>query len=79
MTEGCQERFSEQSSLTLSVGQVSRLLQISRNSAYEGVRSGQIPSIKIGNRILIPRARLMRMLGEDTETPFSPTNSAEKA
>jgi hypothetical protein len=30
-------------------------LGISRNALYRGVQSGDVPSIKIGNRILIPR------------------------
>ena len=47
---------------TLSVDQVSSILGISRNSAYQGIRDGEIPSIKIGKRILVPRAAFMRLL-----------------
>ena len=52
----------DQSQIVLTVEQVRHLLQISRNLAYEGVRTGQIPSIRIGRRILIPRAALERRL-----------------
>jgi hypothetical protein len=31
-----------------------RAMGLSRNSAYEGVRKGEIPSIKVGGRILVP-------------------------
>ena len=50
---------------TYSVDEVAALLGIGRNGAYEGVRSGQIPAIRIGKRILIPKAALDRMLARD--------------
>jgi excisionase family DNA binding protein len=46
----------------ITVTEASRILRISRNLAYEAVRSGQIPSVKIGRRILIPRAALEGLL-----------------
>jgi excisionase family DNA binding protein len=49
---------------TLTVEQVAPVLGIGRSAAYEGVRSGDIPSIRIGGRILIPVAALRRLLGE---------------
>ena len=48
--------------LTLSVEQAAAALGISRASAYEAVHRGEIPHIKIGKRMLIPRASLDRML-----------------
>ena len=48
--------------LTLSVEEARKLLGISRGLFYEGVHTGQIPSIRIGRRILIPRLRLVQML-----------------
>ena len=50
--------------VVLSVEEMRRLLNISRGLACEGVRRGQIPSIRIGRRILIPRAALERKLDE---------------
>ncbi len=52
---------------TLTVEEAARILGISRGVAYEGVRTGEIPSIKIGRRILIPRARLEELLGQNKE------------
>jgi excisionase family DNA binding protein len=51
-------------SLTLTVEQAAELLGISRGLAYEAVRAGDIPSIRIGRRVLIPRTRLLELLGE---------------
>ena len=48
--------------LTLTVEEAGEQLGISRALAYEAVRRGEIPSIKIGRRILIPKAALNRML-----------------
>jgi excisionase family DNA binding protein len=47
---------------TISVEEAARQLGISRSSAYEAIRSGQLPSIKIGRRVLVPVAALERLL-----------------
>jgi excisionase family DNA binding protein len=52
------------SRLTVTVEQAAELLGISRGTAYLAVRSRHIPSVRIGGRILIPKARLLEMLGE---------------
>ncbi len=49
---------------TLTVDQAAKLLGISRNLAYELVRLGQIPSVRLGRRIVVPRAALERLLEE---------------
>ena len=51
--------------LTVTVDETAALLGISRSVAYESVRTGTIPSIRIGKRILVPRAALERMLCVD--------------
>ena len=50
--------------LTLSVEEAAEILGISRGSAYQAVRMGEIPCIKIGKRILVPRVALEKMLDE---------------
>lgn len=45
-----------------SVEEARRLLGLSRGLMYEAVRTGQIPSLRIGRRILIPRAALEQLL-----------------
>ena len=49
---------------TVTVEQTGEILGIGRNSAYEGVSSGQIPSFRVGRRIVVPTAQLRRLLGE---------------
>ncbi len=46
----------------LSVTEAAQILRISRNLAYASVMRGEIPSFKIGKRILVPRAALERLL-----------------
>jgi len=48
--------------LTLTVAEASKILGISRNKAYEAAKRGEIPTIKIGKRILVPVVALERML-----------------
>ena len=39
-----------------------RLLGISRTTVYAAARRGDIPTLRIGRRILVPRAALERLL-----------------
>lgn len=50
--------------LTYNVVEASKILGLSRNSTYLACLTGQIPHLKIGKRILIPRIALERMLNE---------------
>ena len=51
----------------LTVEEAAVLLRISRGSAYEAVKTGQLPTLRIGRRLLVPRARLMAMLAAGGE------------
>lgn len=60
--------------LTLTVEEAATLLGISRAFAYEAVRRGEIPSIRIGRRVLVPRVALDRLVNGPSDGP--PTTSA---
>ena len=49
--------------LTLTVEQAGRMLGISRGAAYRAAACGQIPTIRVGRRLLVPTARLHQLLG----------------
>jgi excisionase family DNA binding protein len=49
---------------TVSVDEAARLIGISRAAAYAAVARGEIPTLRIGRRVLVPRAQLAAMLGE---------------
>lgn len=46
----------------LTVEQTAVLLGISRGLAFAAVRAGEIPHVRIGRRILVPRDTLLRLL-----------------
>ncbi len=48
--------------LALSVSETSKRLGLSRSLTYEAIRTGQIPSIRVGRRILIPVTALQHLL-----------------
>jgi excisionase family DNA binding protein len=62
--------------LTLTVEEAAAALGVSRGLAYEAVRLGQIPSIKIGRRLLVPRAALSAMLESAARPSDSDGNAA---
>ena len=62
-TSGGQER------LTMTVEEAAAALGISRAFAYEAVTRNEIPHVRIGRRILVPRAALERMLGAADSPP----------
>jgi len=47
---------------TLTIDEAAKVLGIGRNKAYEAAGKGQIPTIRIGKRILVLREPLKRML-----------------
>jgi excisionase family DNA binding protein len=47
---------------TISVTDAAALLGISRNTAYEAARAGQLPILRLGHRLLVPVPALLRML-----------------
>lgn len=52
---------------TVTVEEAGRLLGLSRGSAYEAAKRGDLPTIRIGRRYLVPTAQLRKLLGLDTE------------
>jgi excisionase family DNA binding protein len=56
------ENETKTEKLTLTVLDTAKMLGISRMSAYQGVERNEIPHIRVGKRILIPREALRKML-----------------
>ena len=50
---------------TYSVPEVAQILGISPAGAYRCVRSGEIPALTLGGRIVVPRKALAELLGLD--------------
>jgi excisionase family DNA binding protein len=50
----------------VTVGEAAAILQISRGAAYQAVKTKELPSIRIGRRLLVPIVALERLLGSAT-------------
>jgi excisionase family DNA binding protein len=47
---------------TVSVEKAGRILGISRGAAYKHAKDGSIPTIRLGKRLLVPKAALDKLL-----------------
>lgn len=61
---------------TISVERAGELLGVSRRAAYRAASRGQIPTLRVGRRLLVPTQRLLDLLGMaaagDETSPVSP-------
>jgi excisionase family DNA binding protein len=56
------EASDDRQPLTLSIPQAAQLLGISVSKAYEAARSGELPTLRVGSRVLISRRRLEELI-----------------
>lgn len=55
---------------TWTIEEAAQILGISMQSAYEAARKGRIPVVRMGRRLLVPRAALDAMLARPSaQTP----------
>jgi excisionase family DNA binding protein len=55
--------------MTITVEEAAHLLGIGRQSAYQAARAGELPTIRLGRRLLVPRQALEQMLGLNDRSP----------
>lgn len=48
---------------TVTVEEAAQMLGISRSSAYECVRRGELRALRLGRRLVVPRSALEELLG----------------
>jgi len=56
------DKIAEEKRLCITIPEAAMMLGISRNHAYEMVKQGKLPVIRLGKRILIPKVQLEKML-----------------
>jgi len=49
-----------------------RMLGVSRTTVYKAAKAGQLPTIRIGNLLLVPRPALERLLNVEPQLPEPP-------
>jgi len=59
--------------LTLTVEETAKILGIGRQLAYDRIKTGEIPVIKIGRRLLVPRRALEELLEEPKPLNLAPS------
>lgn len=60
------------SSLLLTVSEAARVLRISRNLAYELVARGDLPAVRLGRVIRVPRHGLEQWIARQSGLPDAP-------
>ncbi|MGC0271720.1 hypothetical protein ACO0LV_01835 [Pseudactinotalea sp. Z1739] len=53
---------------TITVPEAGRLMGVGRDIAYRAAATGQIPTLKLGRRLVVPVPRLLALIGENTDT-----------
>lgn len=49
--------------LVLTISEVSKILGIGKNTAYDLIRSGAIKSVRVGRQIRVPKSAFLEFLG----------------
>lgn len=57
---------------TITVPEAGRLLGIGRDAAYRAAERGEIPSLRLGRRIVVPVPQLLALIGA---TPAASTTT----
>jgi excisionase family DNA binding protein len=57
--------------LFLRISEAARLLSMSRSAAYQAIRAGQLPSVRVAGKWRVPRAALERLLEQAMRAPAS--------
>ncbi len=72
--------MAETESLTFSVSEAARVLGISRTTAYECVRTGELRAVRLGRRLVIPKVAITDLLSgpqSSAETSNRPVASTD--
>ena len=60
--------------LVLTIAEAGELLGISRAFAYELAARGELPVLRLGRRLLVPRRALLELVGAGPEAGASPSS-----
>ena len=56
----------------LTVEEVAQMLRLGRSAAYEAVARGELPAVRFGRRLRVPRHALLRLARPDLEQDDGP-------
>jgi excisionase family DNA binding protein len=49
--------------ITITIPEAAEILHIGRDAAYAAAKRGEIPTLRLGRRIVVPTAKLFALLG----------------
>lgn len=78
-TEGRLQAVPMSERLALSVEEAGALLGISRDLAYDLVARGELPLVRLGRRLVVPRRALEEALGRPAEAGRTPARASPMA
>jgi hypothetical protein len=55
--------------LTVTIPEAGKMLGLSRGLAYDAARAGLIPTLRFGQRLVVPKAALLKMLEDAGQKP----------
>jgi len=58
--------------LTITVPEAGRVLGIGRDAAYAAAERGEIPTLRLGRRLVVPVPKLLALLGADVPDMSEP-------
>lgn len=61
---------------TMTVQEAGELLGISRRSAYRAAARGELPTLRLGRRLVVPTTKLLAMLGVEEASRNGRTNGS---
>ncbi len=64
---------------TMSVEDAAVILGVSRRAAYRAATKGELPTVRIGRRLLVPSAKLCELLGLDFHLEADPGTKVSSA
>ena len=62
MAERLGQVIAEQKRLAFSITEAAALLGVGRTLAYAMAKAGDLPTVRLGRRLVVPRAQLERLL-----------------
>jgi hypothetical protein len=57
---------TDENELTWSVPEAGSKVKLSKNAAYAAARRGEIPTIRFGKKLRVPKAKFLKMLSADS-------------
>jgi excisionase family DNA binding protein len=55
---------SKDDQLTMSVPEAGKMVSLAKNAAYAAARAGQIPTLRFGRKLRVPKAKFLKMLSD---------------